>query len=202
MHINSEDLRRITSFYQDSLNQFGEADARSVHWIDEHNQVVRFEVLLAVQDISHKKILDVGCGLGDLYKLIKEKNIETDYTGIDIIADFIRLAKEKYPQARFLKQDIFDIHKEQFDVVLASGALSFKVTDNNEYYKDMIKKMYELAKESVAFNMLDNATHIDDAIYAAYEPNEIVDFCKTFCDRVEVVTDYLPQDFTVYLYKK
>ncbi len=40
--------------------------------------------------------------------------------------------------------------------------------------------MYDVAKEAAAFNMLSLEDHVNDDTYAAYSPNDIGDFCKTF----------------------
>ncbi|MDQ3076926.1 MAG: class I SAM-dependent methyltransferase [bacterium] len=200
MSFNETDLKRITHFYQSSLQEYGESDARSVHWVDTFHQMLRFEVLLHVASIDNKKILDVGCGLGDFYKFLIKKKIVVDYTGIDIIPEYIKLSQQKYPNGLFLQKDIFSI-SEKYDYIFASGVMSFKVENNNEFYFGMIKKMYEIADIGVAFNMLNYADHIDNETFAAYSPKEVAEYCQTFCSRVEVVTDYMPQDFTLFLYK-
>ena len=196
---NNDELR-LQKFYKDALNQYGSNDARSVHWSDTHGQQTCFLVLGQISDLSGQSVLDVGCGLGDLYTFFLEKKIDAAYTGIDIVPDFIVDAQERFPTAQFEVKDILSVTK-QYDFVLASGALSFKVADNKKYYFSIIKKMYELAKKGVAFNMLNRDVHIDDEFYNAYDPNEVADFCKTFCDNVQIVMDYLPQDFTIYLYR-
>jgi cyclopropane fatty-acyl-phospholipid synthase-like methyltransferase len=142
----------------------------------------------------------VGCGLGDLYTFLNNKNISVNYTGIDIVPEYIEQAQIIHSGTRFITQDIFDV-TERFDVVLASGALNFKVKDNDAYYMSMIKKMYEIADEALIFNMLNSAVHRNDDTYAAYSPHTISDFCKTICDNVQIMIDYLPQDFTVCMYK-
>ncbi|MES2436595.1 MAG: class I SAM-dependent methyltransferase [Patescibacteria group bacterium] len=200
MHLSPTDQKRISDFYVDALKEYGANDARSVQWMDSHTQNIRFEVFAQSIDLRNKKILDVGCGLGDLYLFLKNKTIPVEYTGIDIIPEFIEEAKIKYPGATFLTQDIFDV-TEKYDVVLASGSLNFKVEHNDTYYKDMIKRMYELSSEALIFNMLNSATHRNDATYAAYSPHEISDFCKTLSDNVHIMVDYLPHDFTVCMYK-
>lgn len=200
MKLSRHDYKRIHSFYRDAFVRYGDADPRSVQWTDSFGQMKRFEVLLNVGDVELGSLLDVGCGLGDLYQFLLENNIQTDYTGIDIVPEFIDAAKKNYPGVDFQRKDIFAV-KEKYDYVLASGTLSFKVSDNENFYREMIKKMYEIANKAVAFNMLDRLTHVDNETYAAYSPNEIVDFCKTFASKVEIAIDYLPQDFTVYLYK-
>jgi trans-aconitate methyltransferase len=198
--MDKKDNERLQKFYKEALAIFGDHDARSVHWSSEEGQHTRFLVLSQVANLSHRSVLDVGCGLGDFYKFFIDQKIDVDYTGIDIIADFIARAKERFPDGHFECKDITAV-TETYDVVLASGALSFKVTGSLAYHFSVIKKMYDAAKIAVAFNMLNRATHVDDDVYAAYNPTEVVDFCKTFCPRVEIITDYLPQDFTIYLYK-
>jgi trans-aconitate methyltransferase len=195
-----KDNERLQKFYKEALAIFGDHDARSVHWSGEEGQRTRFLVLSQVANLNHQSVLDVGCGLGDLYKFFIDQKIDVDYTGIDIIPDFIARTKERFPDGHFECKDITAVTKT-YDVVLASGALSFKVTDSQAYNFSVIKKMYDVAKTAVAFNMLNRATHVDDDVYATYNPTEVATFCKTFCPRVEIITDYLPQDFTIYLYK-
>lgn len=201
MSLSDKDYGRIQAFYQQSLGQFGHSDARSVRWGNLHDQQKRFAVLSQVMPLHGKSVLDVGSGLGDLYKYFLKQGIEVDYTGIDIVREFVEVSQAKYPQATFLHQDIFEV-KQRYDVVICSGGLSFKVKDNLSYYQDMIRVMYGLAKQAVSFNMLDNRIHSDDDTYAAYSPLEIADFCDTVASRVQIVTDYLPQDFTIYMYKQ
>lgn len=200
MPLDTLDQNRIKEFYEESFKEFGDRDARSLHWSDKDGQITRFNILLNIANITGASLLDVGCGFGDLYKYLLERQIDANYTGIDIIPEFIATAKTRYPDATFECKDIFDCSRH-FDCIFASGALSFKVKDNNNYYRSMIKKMYDLADRAVAFNMLNSTIHVDDSIYASYSPDEIGEFCKTFCDDVEIVVGYLPQDFTIYLHK-
>lgn len=200
MSFTHHDLSRITDFYQKALAEYGESDARSLHWIDAFHQALRFEVLLHIAPIDNKHILDVGCGLGDFYKFLIKKKISMEYTGIDIIPEFIKAAKTKYPEGVFQQLDICSI-EDTYDYVFASGVMSFKVEDNKAFYFKIIKKMYEIARLGVAFNMLNNKDHVDNEIFAAYSPTEVAEFCQTFATHVEVATDYMPQDFTIFLYK-
>ena len=130
-------------------------------------------------------ILDVGCGTGEMYKFFLNEKITVDYTGIDVVPGLVTAAKKRFPDGRFELRDIFDLDNAGkpseipgiFDYVFASGALSFKVADNLNYYRAMIEKMYALAKHGLAFNMLNAASHVDDETYAAYDPKQIADFC-------------------------
>lgn len=204
--MNEEDRQRLEQFYSKAFKEFGEHDPQSVHWADAKNQRIRFDVLTQILERFNNKIpysiLDVGCGLADLYKYFLQNNIAVEYTGIDIVTEFITIAQERYPEATFLTGNFDTVRNDKkFDVIFASGALSFKIENYKEYYFAMIQEMYRTSKKAVAFNMLLQGKHLDDAEFATYDPNEVVDFCKTFCDNVEVYTDYLPMDFTVYLLK-
>ena len=51
------------------------------------------------------KVLDIGCGNGRYFELLKN----TDYVGIDNSSKLIEEAKKKYPEANFLVADALDI---------------------------------------------------------------------------------------------
>jgi len=53
------------------------------------------------------KVLDVGCGNGRCYTLIKSKNVE--YFGIDNSEKLINLARGKYPKAKFQVADALNL---------------------------------------------------------------------------------------------
>lgn len=56
---------------------------------------------------SHAKILDVGCGNADYYKLFQEH--EMDYIGIDLSENMINVARKQNPKGKFLVQDMLDL---------------------------------------------------------------------------------------------
>lgn len=197
--MHEDDQKRIRDFYEGALETYG-TDPRSVHWASEESQKIRFEVLNKIADLNGKRVLDVGCGLGDLYKFFITKEIPVEYAGIDIVPIFVARAQERFPDATFRVADIFSVN-EQYDYVLASGALNFAVVDSKEYYFSMIKKMLECAASGLAFNMLNKAEHSNDETYVSYDIDEVVAYCKTLTDKVVVLADYLPWDFTIYMYK-
>ena len=57
--------------------------------------------------IPGEKILDLGCGSGRFYKVLKEKEIS--YFGIDFSEKLIEIAKQKYPKGRFQVADILNL---------------------------------------------------------------------------------------------
>ena len=68
--------------------------------------------------IKDKSVLDIGCGTGVLYPLLKEAAAKT-ITGIDISNKMIEVAKQKIPDANFICQDIYTWCPEQkYDVAI------------------------------------------------------------------------------------
>lgn len=72
---------------------------------------------------SNQKILDIGCGPGDILDFLPE----VDYIGIDLDSSYIEKAKKKYSnRGTFICSGVnkFNINEpETFDIVIASGVL-------------------------------------------------------------------------------
>ncbi len=69
-------------------------------------------------------ILDLGCGNGRLFELFKNKNV--NYFGIDQSHNLIKLAKQKYPEAKFRQGAILkleEIINKKFDLILLIAVL-------------------------------------------------------------------------------
>jgi len=197
--MNPNDTQRILDFYEDSFAKYGN-DARSVHWSGEISQTVRFEVLSNIAPLAGMSVLDVGCGLGDLYKFFITKQIPVEYTGIDIVPAFITRAQERFPDAHFELGDMSSLC-EDYDYIFVSGAFNLTTTNSKEYYFTLIKNLFRHSKRGLAFNMLNSDTHQTDEIYVSYNIDEVTRYCKTLTDKVVVIDNYLPQDFTIYMYK-
>ena len=51
-------------------------------------------------------LLDVGCGLGDLYGFLKREGVACDYTGMDILPAMVEQARTSWPEGRFMVGDV------------------------------------------------------------------------------------------------
>jgi trans-aconitate methyltransferase len=81
------------------------------------------EGVLALLDVKPgERILDLGCGTGDLGKQIQEHGAEI--IGIDASPDMIAKAKAKYPELDFSVANGTDFHfDEPFDAVFTNATL-------------------------------------------------------------------------------
>jgi trans-aconitate methyltransferase len=69
-----------------------------------------------------ERILDVGCGTGDLARQIRESGAEV--IGIDSSSEMVHAAKKKYPSLHFEVQSAENIHfKDPFDAVFSNATL-------------------------------------------------------------------------------
>ncbi len=200
MPLSREDITRISRTYQNKLKEFGSNSAQALHWQNEFTQFTRFKILSQIADLDGKSILDVGCGLGDLYLYLNARFKGIKYTGIDIVPEMTAAAVQKYPGVDFQNKEIWEFETGSFDFVLASGIFSHRIDDYEKKYFEIIKQLFDVATKGAAFNMLDRAGHPADDLFVTYDPGEILAHCKTFAPKTELIQGYLPYDFTIYLY--
>jgi len=192
----------IVAFYEERLARHGD-DVRSVGWRRAEKQRLRFAVLADVGGLHGASLLDVGCGLGDLYAFLREAGIQADYTGCDLSSRMIEAARAKHPEARFLTGDVlspdFPAPHQTFDFVLASGIFALPVGDETAYRR-IVARLFALCRRAAAFNMI--STHVDyrEAYLHYSDPGEMLTFCRReVTPWVALRHDYLPYEFTVYL---
>lgn len=196
------DFSSTIAHYDGLINTHSE-DHKIAGWGSKESQELRFKILTEVADLSLKSVLDVGCGLGNLYSYLQNQGITCDYLGVDINARMIAKAKKCLPEAKFETLDIltFNDHLSRYDFVLLSGVFNLGQDNHKEFVEAMIRRMYQIACEAVAFNIMSmKADFIQPYEYYA-RPGGILDFCLTLTRRVILRHDYMTHDFTVYMYR-
>ena len=190
--------------YQKSFKKYG-VSPKSLQWSSEKSAVVRYEQIVKAINFENKSVLDVGCGFGDLYKYIKNSTKDFDYTGLDIVPEFIKVAQNRFGKARFLVRDYFsDPSPQMFDIVVSSGTLNANVENAMEYRKNAIKVMLDHAKETLVFNMAGGypkpENKKDARVYYA-DSHRMLKYCATLGGKVTLVDNYHPKDFTIVVSK-
>jgi cyclopropane fatty-acyl-phospholipid synthase-like methyltransferase len=93
------------------------------NWYDEHRSRELFEKPYLDLAISYlkfdAKILDLGSGMGEpIGKYFIDQGF--DYLGVDGSNELIKLAKARFPKAKFMVQDMREINlNEKFDLIIA-----------------------------------------------------------------------------------
>lgn len=176
---------------------------RKLGWTDLTSQQARFKVLCDIAPLNNKVIMDVGCGTGDLKTYLDANFQEFIYLGIDHVPEFIVQALERFKDVRntfFKVADFTTDGLPDVDYILASGSLNYQ-TDNLLFPYRMIEKMYNSVKEGMAFNLLDDEKISPTDFLKPYNREEVLEFCLSLTSNVQVVTGYLPEDFTIMMYR-
>jgi SAM-dependent methyltransferase len=176
---------------------------RGLGWQSRHNQERRFAVLLEVGPVSGTRVLDVGCGVGDLYGYMLRKGIRAQYTGVDILPEMVAHARERYPDAQFEVGDALQgLGPERFDYVLCSGAFNVNFGSNQTAVQKILPELLACSTRGVAINFLSTRARERDTILYNYDPEAMLAFCRTLTPHVRLVEGYLSNDFTLYLYPR
>ncbi|UCG77751.1 MAG: class I SAM-dependent methyltransferase [Nitrospirota bacterium] len=187
--MNPYGKNELISFYDRHLRDFGD-HPQAVRWTPS-GQMSRFEALLTMAgDISGKKVLDFGCGKGDLYGFLAGRGIITRYTGIDINSNMIELASKKYPEASFSVVDIEEENiSEKFDIIFACGVFNLLIAGIEESMHRVLKKLYSLCRGAMHINLLSYDIPARDPQLFYVRPLDITGFTTK-----ELSTDYMLRD--------
>jgi len=96
-------------------------------------------------------VLDIGCAQGGLFKILKKKFGNIDYTGLDFNKEMINLAKKKIDKNLFFLftgNNYYSFFKKKFDVVVIFGILHL-----NPNWKSILINAYKVAKKRVLFDL-------------------------------------------------
>ncbi|WP_448213114.1 class I SAM-dependent methyltransferase [Colwellia sp. MEBiC06753] len=200
----------LKQYYQNLLATHGPS-VEAVQHVSTESQYKRFEILTSIApDIN--SIIDVGCGLGDMYAYLLQHKYQGKYLGLDFVEEFVAAAKESFQAHSKAGFDTFDITQQNlphgYDYILLSGVFNNKMLDNEAFMLESIRKMYAACNKGVAFNAM--STYVDffnDELYYA-DPLKVFDFCKKeLTSKVVLKHDYIvkegsiPYEFTIFLYK-
>ena len=194
--------QRIRQHYQPRIDGVRE-NYDVVDWASASAQQIRFAVLADNVALDGRTLLDVGCGLGDLWGYLKGRGIKVDYCGVDLLAEMTASAARQNPAGRFVCGDIFDpgrcaIGSEgRFDVVFCSGMLNLDLGNNQEFLPEALRRMLELSVEYMVVNLLHARSEVRYPHCAYYDPEAVLKILEPTGCRVRLIDDYLPNDFTV-----
>ncbi len=175
--------KELLDFYNRHLKDFGDAP-QAVRWTPE-GQLRRYETLIEIAgDFSGKKVLDFGCGKGDLYGYMREKGISVKYCGIDINGNLIELARRKYPEAEFIPMDIEEGEfNRDFDIIFVCGVFNLRIAGIEESMKLVLEKLFMLCREALHINLLTYYTQQRSVELFYVKPEEILQFAITEISR-------------------
>lgn len=206
MSDEKKDIEETVEYYQKLYEQHGHSP-KTLGW-DKQKQYLRFGVLMSeFVNLESPRVLDVGCGFGDLNHYLKDVFTDYTYTGIDITPELIETAKNIYSgedNIDFILGD-FVSHSfdSNFDVIIASGTFNSKFSSgrNMEFIENSIKKAISIADEGIAFDFLSDKVDYEYEHTFHSSPEEILSIAYSQSRNLILFNNYMPFEFSVIIFK-
>jgi SAM-dependent methyltransferase len=191
----------VRAYFEERFRRHGPT-RDALDW-SERGQRVRFAVIADAADLRGKRVLDLGCGLGDLYPFLRDRFGDLDYTGWDFFEPFVAHARGAHPRARFEVHDVLhDPIPGRYDVVVSSGVHNVESGANDAEMIGFLGKAWDAAGEAVAVTMLSaRADQREDRLHY-YDPGRMLAAAQALTRYAVLRHDYLPHDLALYLYRE
>lgn len=186
------------TFYENAIKRYG-CTARGLNWNSKSSQQMRFEIIheLLAHALSSSKIVDAGCGFGDLYLFLQQKGaLPRRYVGYDVLDEALFVAHKRTKQ-RIVKCDILNDELESADFYIASGSMN--ILNRFETFL-FIRRCFDASRKGFIFNLLKGQEKEGNFNY--FLPQEIEAFVSEFAYDVIIKEGYMEGDFTVLLLKE
>ncbi|MDA8094287.1 MAG: class I SAM-dependent methyltransferase [Betaproteobacteria bacterium] len=195
-----KDLQSIQTYWDTRAGSFAD-DCEKVD-SSKRSQLMRFEAFLQLHPLSGKSVLDVGCGVGDLFAYLQAKHIDTDYTGFDISPVMVARCNERFPNATFESGNFLDWEPtRRFDYAVAVGIHNNVRTEHNKgLLKAITKKQFDLCSVAAHVSILTDRYEKFAPHMQAWRAEEVLELALDITPYVLLRHDYLPHDFSVILY--
>lgn len=120
------------------------------------------DVVKLLAPSANEKILDAGCGTGDLASSLFHEGVHA--VGVDQSASMINKAKQKYPDVPFFVRDAHDLqYEEEFDAVFSNAAIHW-MKQPDQVLKSIWKSLKPGGRFVAEFGGKGNVSCISQAI--------------------------------------
>lgn len=195
----------IAKWYREQLRIFG-YDHRTLGFNHRSSQLKRFEALERLGSFDGRSVLDVGCGFADFYGHLRERGQRPLYTGVDICPEFVDECRRRFGGDAACRFELGDVMTFQpsapFDYVVASGV--FGITGGAEPIPvgEGLTRLFSWCSVGLAVNFLSLRAAAAGSRGQYVDAGGVVRAALKLTPAVRLAHDYLPNDFTVFLYRK
>ncbi len=147
-------------------------------------------------------IQDAGCGHADLFSFLKTKYKTVTYYGFEQMPKLLNVAAHRYKGEKNMTLQVANFLQKALpftDYILASGSLNYRHKEEGFIYK-AINTLYTQCRLGLGFNLLSGGVDAG-TLLMAYDTQDIIRFCNSLSDKVELHQGYWKDDFTVFMYK-
>jgi SAM-dependent methyltransferase len=194
----------VLSLYESRLEKYGNS-FKTVGWGSKEDQFLRFDMLFREININNKSILDLGCGLGDMVEYLHSKKSDNFfYTGVDLSEKLIKQAKINFPHknVKFLVNDVLKDKLPRADIVVASGTLTYNISENKENIQNILERFFLISNDIVSVNFMSSYVDFELEKNLHFSPEKIFSSAKNITNWVTIFHDYPLFEFTVHLKKQ
>lgn len=165
------DPDEVKNFFADRANRDLESDLSIVLFQDKENSEQRHieekKLLLEHIDVTGKKVLEVGCGIGRWVEALHDKC--ESFLGIDYTEDLINIANESYDydNCKFQLMSATDIKADEllieppFDIIIFSGVLMYI---NDEDIKLVFEELNKVGAEDKKLFIMEPISHMGERL--------------------------------------
>jgi len=168
-------------------------------------QDLRFKAL--TKNIEHGKLLDFGCGFGDLAIYLDKLNVEVEYHGCDVIEKFISTAEKNNPGKNFFLINIGESLTGDYDHIIASGVFNFLYSKDKKEHKSFVYKtienLFECCNSSLSIDF--QSPFVDFTLPDAYHQdiNDLINFISNkLTRRFKIDHSYMPYEFCIQIFRQ
>jgi SAM-dependent methyltransferase len=193
-----------TRFYESHVRRYGYG-YRGLGFGRRSSQERRFAAAAQLGSFHGVRLLDVGCGFGDLLAWLNARGIRPSYTGVDICRPMIERCRRRFGEgeARFVVADVQEYQPEQpCDYVVASGVFGYKARGLRARVQPMLEKLFSMAEVGLAVNFLSACAPRRSTGRLYLHPSDVLQFALSLTPAVRMDHTYMPNDFTLCMYRR
>lgn len=197
-------ILETTRFYENHIRRYGYG-FRALGFGRRSSQEKRFQTVATLGDFHGKRLLDVGCGFGDLLAWLNARGIEPNYTGMDVCRPMIDRCKKRFKGsgARFVIGDALTfVTDEPYDYIVASGIFGYNAKDTRKRVQPTLERLFDLTRIGLAVNFLSRCALSRSPGRLYLHPADVLQFALKLTPAVRLEHTYLPNDFTLCLYRR
>jgi ubiquinone/menaquinone biosynthesis C-methylase UbiE len=192
-----------TRFYESHVRRFG-FGYRALGFGRRSSQEKRFGALAGLGDFDGARLLDVGCGFGDLLAWLRARGARPLYTGLDLTESMIERCRKRFAdgQARFVVGDALTWQADgEYDYVIASGIFGYHARDTRARIQPTLERLFAVAGTALAVNFLSGCAPTRSPGRLYVHPADVLQYALRLTPAVRLDHTYMPNDFTLFLYR-
>lgn len=199
--------RLLVDHYEQCFAEHGDGH-KGVDWPDQSDAMTRYGVMLDLirRPKESSSLLDLGCGAGALLAEIRLRDLNIDYTGIDLGESFVNFNRDKFPGEKFECRDVLSEGLPQaFDYIVMNGLFTEKLSLSFDemwcFFAEVIEVCAQNCNHGLGFNLMSKNVdwERDDLFHVSLD--HLMSFLAEKVSRDVIIrSDYGLYEYTTYVY--